>query len=351
MSHDSQDQQIRKFVAAFADGELDIEQTLDVLSRLSMDPATTARIDHQQKLREAVARVMTGPECRNNPTRCPELVKEEVRRLCRESPGPAADADATRPTGPAPPSPGSNATGGGSGSGPGVIARLSRWSPFAVAAIVAILAAAAFLSPSGIGVRPFDGSILEAAHAREFTHRHEHCTEDVTELMNHDAFPKEVGRLPEAVASHMGEPGKSPIPLDLRVLGYRYAGAGLCNVPGKPAVHVIYRGIDDAAAEALSLWITPDAGQLDELEPGRVYLAHMPEGKHRMMIWRHEGMAYYLLGNQMPDIESAVDVLWARGVKQAGRLLPWKGIAGPEGEAYAVMPRWADAGSPTERRP
>ena len=46
----------KKYLAAFADGELDVDQNLRLLERMKMDPNATARVTHQQQLRENVCR-------------------------------------------------------------------------------------------------------------------------------------------------------------------------------------------------------------------------------------------------------------------------------------------------------
>jgi len=45
--------EIRKYLPAFADGELDVEQNLKVLEHMAMDPKATRRVMHQQQLKQA----------------------------------------------------------------------------------------------------------------------------------------------------------------------------------------------------------------------------------------------------------------------------------------------------------
>lgn len=318
MTDEAREQKIRQFVAAFADGELDLEQTIEVLSRLTIDPGTTARVEHQQRLREAVCRVMQGPECKDNPTRCPEALRREIEKVCREA---AAAETGNRNT-----ASGMGVTGvpGEAAGGraaharrPSVIASIGRWFPLAAAAAVLIVGAAGLFLAQSAGVEPFHSRLLSPALAERFDARHTACSSDVSELYQHVKFPDDVAALPEAVAGVIDHGVEGLAPLDLSVMGYRYVQAGRCEIPGTPAVHVVYHATDaDAStgsAESMSLWITPDRGQLDALEPGRLYVARVPDTGHPLMLWREDGLFYYLLGETMPTVESAANLLHAPG--------------------------------------
>ena len=50
------DKEVRKYLAAFADGELEVEQNLRVLEQMAMNPQATRRVMHQQQLRRAIKR-------------------------------------------------------------------------------------------------------------------------------------------------------------------------------------------------------------------------------------------------------------------------------------------------------
>ncbi len=51
--------EVRKYLYAFADGELETPENLDVLEHLNMCPGCTQKINVQQRLRENIARVMS----------------------------------------------------------------------------------------------------------------------------------------------------------------------------------------------------------------------------------------------------------------------------------------------------
>jgi len=60
MSESMDDKTIRKYLAAFADGELEVEQNLRVLEHAAMNPQATRRVMHQQQLRRAVGAPMAS---------------------------------------------------------------------------------------------------------------------------------------------------------------------------------------------------------------------------------------------------------------------------------------------------
>jgi len=313
MTDEAREHQIRQFVAAFADGELDLEQTIEVLSRLTIDPATTARVDHQQRLREAVRRVMRGPECRGHSTRCPEAIRREIERVCRDAAAsePSAQLEAS-PRAASSSAPSTEPDNPGGPARHGVLASLGRWFPLAAAAALLLVGAAGLYVMRGTGVVPFEGRIVNAALAQQFDVRHTACSTDVSELYNHLQFPENVEALPEAVAGTVGHSIPGLAPLDLSIMGYRYVRAGRCEVPGEPAVHVIYRAEAGGSDDALSVWVTTDRGQIEDLEKDRLYMAQVPETGHPLVLWRRGGLVYYLLGETLPAVESAANILPGR---------------------------------------
>ena len=208
---------------------------------------------------------------------------------------------------------------------PGVLAKIGRWAPLAAAAVLLLAALGLYLQSDarwadGLRLGTQASSILPASMARQMDQRHGVCSSDTTELLRHAMFPDSVRELPAAVARQLDASGRGVVPLDLSVLGYRYVRAGECNVPGEPAAHIVYHA--DAASSqrdganeppALSLWITPDRGQFDAIDDGRVFMARITETRHPVMLWKRGGLVYLLLGEKLTDVESAANMLWARG--------------------------------------
>ena len=76
----------KKYLAAFADGELDVDQNLRLLERMKMDPNATARVTHQQQLRDSVCRCMTGD--------CPPLPSSLQQSIMQTFEEPSIDEQA-----------------------------------------------------------------------------------------------------------------------------------------------------------------------------------------------------------------------------------------------------------------
>lgn len=313
-------QEARKFLPAFADGELDVEQNLRVLEQMAMDPTNTKRVLHQQQLRQACARVMCGPEkC------CPDALRATLEALAKDEAG----NENSPPAGVRGENPGETfggTPGGGPGGGPGalrsgaggggasenraerepVIGFIGRWlAPLAVAAVLFIgaLVALNFYNPNQGAVGPdhytADG-LITANLASTFAQRHDQCSLDTSALMHSELFPAEVADLDDALAEHVGIAMKDAS-LDLSSLGYDYQIAGLCPVPGNEAVHVIYQNPE---GRSLSLWIKPYDAQ-PTLDPGVPYSPPSDHTDHPMVVWRQDNTVFFLVGDRAEDVQQA----------------------------------------------
>jgi len=114
-------------------------------------------------------------------------------------------------------------------------------------------------------------------------------------------FPRSLQELPASLHSYLGHDSLVP---DLSKLGYQFAGAGPCNIPGGKTAHLLYRpGGGTVSLYTVSLFIQPDTDQLN-LEKGKVYFASDAVDHTPMIIWRGNGVIYYLVGedkNQLSD--------------------------------------------------
>src|SRR5690606_25746901 len=127
-----------------------------------------------------------------------------------------------------------------------------------------------------------------------------------------DRFPRQVAALPGALSDYFHR-SVAPGGLDLSRIGYEYQVTGLCSVPGQGAVHVLYKALPTTGrTDTLSLWLRPYDGQTP-VEPGRLYLATDGETPMPMLIWREGDMVYYLMGDQMSNVEQAATALHAPG--------------------------------------
>ncbi|MEX0655045.1 MAG: hypothetical protein WDZ31_05075 [Phycisphaeraceae bacterium] len=294
------DKQIRRYLSAFADGELDVEQSLQVLERMAMDPQTTRRVLHQQQLRQRVSQTMSRGE-----SKTPEALRRQIASMAERPAAPDQVADLRA-------------------ASRWAFAR--RWFPTVLAAALLLAAlvtvqfgrdgAGAPSGPEGVAYHD-DGGVdepatIDFASADRFGRRHSRCSRDQTPLFNPERFPTEVTALPAAIEAFLGLEFTGP-PLDLSLLGFDYRQAGECLLPGGQAVHVLYR--TDQAGEdgdSLSLWIAPDTGQLD-LEPDRLYTTADPANTGPpLLIWKHEELVYYLVGDSMPRAHQVAQAMASR---------------------------------------
>ncbi|MFA9479401.1 anti-sigma factor [Phycisphaerales bacterium AB-hyl4] len=290
------DKQMRCYLSAFADGELDVEQSLQVLERMAMDPQMTRRVLHQQQLRQRVAQTMG-----NEKLKTPDALKQQIMASARQSSSPQQAANAARRN---------------------RWSLVQRWLPTTIAAALLLTALLTVQFGSGGGARPglteyagMNGSdtaaVVNLASADRFGRRHVRCSRDITPLFNTDRFPDQVTALPRSIEGLLGKKFTGP-PLDLSLLGYEYQQAGECLIPGSRSVHVLYRAADGSGrSDSLSLWITAENTDLD-LEPGRLYTAVDDEKPHPLLIWRHEELTYYLVGDSMPRVHQVAQAMASR---------------------------------------
>lgn len=271
MSKGLNQQECRKYLAAFADGELDVEQNLQVLEQMAMDPVNTKRVMHQQQLRQACCRVMD-----TEAMSCPDKLREKLRCLCDD-----ANKKSQR------------------ASRPSVIARIGRWGgPLAVAALIlfGVFVAIDAARPASY---TSDG-LISAGLAERFSDRHISCGMDPSLLHQTELFPAELDQLDESLVNRIGAEmlGAS---LDLSTIGYDYQVASICPIPGKNAVHLMYK---DPQGMKLSLWIKPYDGQ-PLLDSGVPYIPPIEHSGRPMMVWRDGNVVFFLVGDKAEDVRSA----------------------------------------------
>lgn len=290
-------QEARKFLPAFADGELDVEQNLRVLEQMAMDPTNTKRVLHQQQLRRACARVMGGETIK-----CPEALRQQIARsfaepsvdLGNESTDQdlrlvgtdAASASAEPPASDSP-----------------VLARLGRWTaPLAAAAVLTVAGlVGADLYRTHLGSGYTGDGLVTASLAQRFSQRHERCSINQALPQDTELFPAELAQLDEAIAQQINQDAFNGAQLDLSSIGYDYHVAGFCPAPGKDAIHVIYK---NAEGRSLSLWVKAYDGQ-PTLDPGVPYTPPQDHADRPMMVWREANMVFYLVGDVMDDVKKA----------------------------------------------
>jgi hypothetical protein len=291
-----------------------VEWNLRVLEQLAMDPNHTQRVVHQQALRQAVQRAMAEPE------QAPASLRREVEALAiAETKGddaagrtsefePAEAADA-------PP------TASMQGPPPFSLRRISNWFSSAglraggAIAAAAILTAAVLFLPDwgGAGGTGERAGLLSPAKLEMFSKRHVQCVHRIEELRNTAAYPQEVGALPAALERRLDQATPGAATFDLSPIGYAFERAGDCAVPGKGAAHVIYRAKPSTGrSDAMSLWLGRVTEQAPDIKPGRLYRATDDHDAHPLLLWRHGGIMYYLVGNGEQPVQKAARFLQGR---------------------------------------
>ncbi|MEM1213913.1 MAG: hypothetical protein AAGI68_16620 [Planctomycetota bacterium] len=309
----------RAFLAALADGELEVQNQREVLERLGADPANSERVQFQQALRRLMAKCM---DCEKT-MRCPDELKKSILQAWDED-GVEQGAGAREAA------PELRLVGRGTqkttdAAGPGVWDRLGRWlPPMAVAAAIGL--AAGFLLHAGLegggsgvddGLSGVGGAggvggatpvalVIPAEQRARFTARHRQCTDGPDALMERERFPETVDGLPAAIASVVGGPLQG-VEMDLSDLGLVFTAAGVCPVPGENAVHVIYH--EDGASgglgkpNAVSLWVRPVQAGDERLQAGSVYATQSGVDGLRsevmVLTWVRAGYRYYMVSDSM----------------------------------------------------
>lgn len=269
--------QARKFLAAFADGELSVEQNLRVLEHMAMNPQATRRVMHQQQLRDYISRTL----CHQAPS-APESLRRRVEMM-------KVDTADRRP----------------------VLARIGRWFPAALAAGLLIAALVLTQRTPQIPTLPpadTDASVVVASEqASRFARRHTRCSRMLADMNNAQRYPRELAELPEALHQIVGS---AHLPsLDLTAAGFRYKMAGDCRIPGQLSSHLVYESIT-GSRDALSLWVTPyRPDRHAAIEPDTLYESADPGRVHPILFWRRDDVVFFLVGDDLGRTTEAAALL------------------------------------------
>jgi len=292
---------LRRYIEAFADGELDVETNLRVLERMAMNPQATQRVMHQQELRKLVDRAM-----REQSPPVPADLRSKIMAISKAAVGEESARQETH-----------------AASSDSLLFRLRRWIP-AVAAML-LLTVGIYLwsvNQTGPAVGPlvhlvgldhpvFRDDLLESGRVTAMGTRHESCSTEIQKLYKTVEFSADLNEIPKSITKYLGPQIHVPRP-DLTKLGYEYRGAGACTLPGGKAVHLVYQPIGSSGrADALSLWIRSDETGQVKVEEGRLYTV-TPEGSlHPVLVWRRGSAVYYLVGEPDSLLTEAADTLYA----------------------------------------
>jgi hypothetical protein len=285
-----------EMLMALADGELDFADQPQVMAKIAEDPKAAHRLAYEQRLKQSCARVMDGPEMK-----CPN---ELAGKLLGMAAGESASARPATSTAAAAPKQAPYA-------GPPVIAKIGRWVPTAIAAVLLLAAGVLFnqANTGGSGMGTTAVSNLSPQEIKNFTGRHFDCAERPDRLKNPTQFgeSKDFEQLPGKLRDYFHTDASS-LSLNLNGIGYDYQLTGTCSLPGSGAVHIVYHK-HDKPDQSISVWIIPADAAHHDLEEGRVYAEVGDNLLRPVIFWRNNGLLYYLVGDSIEDCDKAVKEL------------------------------------------
>jgi hypothetical protein len=280
-----------EMLRALADGELDFRDQPQVLAKIAEDPKAAQRLAQEQQLKQACAKAMDGPEMK-----CPEALAGELLAMA---------GDASKKTTAPQPAPMKQTEY----AGPPVIARIGRWVPTAIAAVLLLAAGVLFNQASNMPAGTDPGIItIGDNQIKNFTGRHFDCAERPDRLKNPDQFGgKDFEQLPGKLRDYFNT-DTNKLALNLDGIGYDYQLTGTCSLPGSGAVHIVYhkQGNPD---QSISVWIVPTTERHDKIEEDRVYAEVGDDLLRPVIFWRDGGLLYYLVGDSLEDCDKAVKEL------------------------------------------
>jgi len=281
-------------VMRFADREMSADEERAFLESAAEDPATLRRVLADQRLRDAARRAWCDcapPAPADLRARCAALCDEV--KAADGAAAATAHASVTASPAPAP-----------------VLAVLGRWAPIAVAAVLAVAAFFAIFNTGNEDGLDRGSLVVPAAMAQAFQSRHVACANELASPYDIN-LPTEVTELRPAMQEHFA--AAEVAALDLSSLGYEFDRAGECMVPGRGAVHLIYRARPgEGRHDSVSLWMRKDDGSL-AIEEGRVYAAGRVDQPHPMLVWRQGGVVYYLVGDDRDRIRAVAEAMRPSG--------------------------------------
>lgn len=294
MQHDDKPKTMDEMLLALADGELDFADQPQVLAAIAADPKAAHRLVHEQRLKQACCEAMDGPEMK-----CPNELAGRLLAMAGDTSKKASPVAKPAPVKQAP------------YAGPPIIAKIGRWAPAAVAAVLLVAAGVLFdqaTSPSK-GLDTQAASFLSTNDIKNLTGRHFDCAERPDRLKNPSQFGGEdFEQLPGKLSDYF-KTDANQLSLNLDGIGYDYQLAGTCSLPGSGGVHIVYHKQENPE-KSISVWIVAaDHAKYGKLEEGRVYTEVGDDLLKPVIFWRDGGLLYYLVGDSIEDCDKAVQQL------------------------------------------
>ncbi|MBT8485971.1 MAG: hypothetical protein HKO59_01645 [Phycisphaerales bacterium] len=292
--------ELTQIIRAYVDGELPAADAARLEEKLATDADLVARVRFEERLREGVAEAMT-------PVATPTAVAASVRQIMATA-EPASDPE-TAEAAAATPEPETS--------------RVARWwagppraNAFAVAASLALVAGAVLF---GIFGRPIDsiqrsvGGGLISEIAQHVSTEHEGCSVSADAHVRWTTAAEAQAELSIALEAAVEV-------FDLSDAGYRFVGAGPCQLPTpSPSGHLIYAregpAPDGCSTTLLSLFLLPNPPDLEwalgnDPTPWEwVVVGEQPECRARVAACTDGTLAYFLVGcdeTQLPRLAGLI---------------------------------------------
>lgn len=299
-------------IKRFADGELTPTEQMAFFKMLAEQPEIIKQIQHQHQLRESISKTMAQGvlvDGVNTPIAIPAELKAKLLAMADE-----VDVSETE-TGKSSTASSSDqddlvvadsvvAKIGGPSTG---IAGAMRWFPSAIAAILLLGVLVAVMNLNISPVADTAVTLVSNQKVQALASRHETCAKNPEELYNDPNLPETLEELPPVLSSRFSQGVPA---LDLSAAGYTFERIGTCTIPGRDALHLIYRstqsGDNDDGNDAVSLWIRPDEGKLQIAEE---VIYFYPDSDHPLLVWRAGGMLYYLMSDNNKDAYETANAL------------------------------------------
>ncbi len=281
-----------KYLTAFADGELDIEQSMAVFQYMCANPESALRVFGQQQLRRTLARV-----ARNQTPPPSDALRKSIDQLAASTSLP--DSDPLLPADRA-----------------SLMHGRRKLIAAAAGFLIVGLALGYFLTPLRDGrvatgpnppTTPTTATSLNPAPpvpvtlVEAITRIHVDCSRALDRLHSAKEYPGPLADLSASVKRDLGR--SRPYP-DLSSMGYRFVGTGPCDKPIEGTAHLLYRADATRAQETVSLFVQPNKGQFS-IEPGKIYAAATPDSVHPMLVWRTQEAVYFLVGDAAETVQAA----------------------------------------------
>ncbi len=202
--------EFRKFVGAFADGELDVTENLRALEHLNMCPVCTARVTQVNRMREALVRIYGR-------TDVPADLADKVRLALDRAEG---APDAVIPM-------------------PGMVRWIRRLAwPAAVAACLTLVWWGWSASAPSVSPKPGAITVVPGQVVSDVRIQHHRCAFGEGGPHHAPDLPRSPAGIAEVLSREMGLKVLSP---DFSKQGFELIGADRCGILGRPGAHVMYR--------------------------------------------------------------------------------------------------------------